>query len=62
MVSIDIYLNETSRHANIILPPTGPLEHGHYDLIFSVLAVRNLQQIFTAVITHPKTPYMIGKF
>lgn len=41
MVSIDFYLNETTRHANIILPPTGPLEHGHYDLIFSALTVRN---------------------
>lgn len=41
MVSIDFYLNETTRHAHIILPPTGPLEHGHYDLIFSVLTVRN---------------------
>ena len=44
MVSIDIYLNETTRHANIILPPTSPLEHGHYDLIFNVLAVRNVSK------------------
>jgi anaerobic selenocysteine-containing dehydrogenase len=41
MVSIDIYLNETTRHANIILPPTSPLERGHYDLAFHLLAVRN---------------------
>ena len=41
MVSIDIYINETSRHANIILPPTSPLERGHYDLAFNLLAVRN---------------------
>ncbi|MFW5875443.1 MAG: molybdopterin oxidoreductase family protein [Myxococcota bacterium] len=41
MVSIDFYLNETTRHANLILPPTAPLEHGHYDLIFHLLAVRN---------------------
>jgi NADPH-dependent glutamate synthase beta subunit-like oxidoreductase/formylmethanofuran dehydrogenase subunit B len=33
MVSIDFYLNETSRHADIILPPTGPFEHAHYDLV-----------------------------
>ena len=41
MVSIDYYLNETTRHANIILPPTTALEHDHYDLVFNLLAVRN---------------------
>lgn len=41
MVSIDFYLNETTRHAQVILPPTGPLEHDHYDLAFHNLAVRN---------------------
>ncbi|MAR91156.1 MAG: dehydrogenase [Pseudomonadales bacterium] len=41
MVAIDFYLNETTRHANIILPPTGPLEHGHYDLALSMFTVRN---------------------
>jgi anaerobic selenocysteine-containing dehydrogenase len=41
MVSIDCYLNETTRHAHIILPPTSPLERGHYDIAFHVLAVRN---------------------
>ncbi|MFN8481919.1 MAG: molybdopterin-dependent oxidoreductase [Anaerolineae bacterium] len=41
MVSIDIYLNETTRHAHIILPPTTGLETEHYDVIFHVLAVRN---------------------
>ena len=34
MVSLDPYLNETTRHADIILPPTAPLEHDHYDLAF----------------------------
>src|SRR5262249_29210843 len=42
MVSIDFYLNETTRHAHIILPPTGPLERGHYDLAFHLLGVRNV--------------------
>jgi anaerobic selenocysteine-containing dehydrogenase len=41
MVAIDIYLNETTRHANMILPPTTGLETDHYDLIFHVLAVHN---------------------
>jgi anaerobic selenocysteine-containing dehydrogenase len=42
MASIDFYVNETTRHANIILPPTGPLERGHYDIAFHLLAVRNV--------------------
>jgi anaerobic selenocysteine-containing dehydrogenase len=41
MVSIDFYLNETTRHAHVILPPSGPLEHDHYDLALHILAVRN---------------------
>ena len=41
MVSIDFYINETTRHAHIILPPTASLERGHYDLAFNLLAVRN---------------------
>ncbi len=41
MVSIDFYVNETTRHADVILPPTGPLERDHYDLIFHLLAVRD---------------------
>ncbi|GAB3091409.1 molybdopterin-dependent oxidoreductase [Aestuariicella hydrocarbonica] len=41
MVAVDLYINETTRHADIILPPTGPLEHDHYDIAFHRLAVRN---------------------
>jgi anaerobic selenocysteine-containing dehydrogenase len=41
MVSIDIYINETTRHADIILPPTTGLETDHYDMIFHVFGVRN---------------------
>ncbi|MEM7348762.1 MAG: molybdopterin oxidoreductase family protein, partial [Chloroflexota bacterium] len=41
MVAIDIYINETTRHANIILPPTTGLETDHYDVVFHNLAVRN---------------------
>jgi len=42
IVSIDFYVNETTRHAHIILPPAGPLERGHYDIAFHLLAVRNV--------------------
>ncbi|MCO6486875.1 MAG: molybdopterin oxidoreductase family protein, partial [Phaeodactylibacter sp.] len=41
MAAIDIYINETTRHANIILPPTTGLETEHYDIIFHILAVHN---------------------
>lgn len=41
MVSIDIYINETTRKADIILPPATGLEVSHYDVIFNLLAVRN---------------------
>ena len=41
MVSIDIYLNETSRHASIILPPLTGLERPHYDMVFHALSIRN---------------------
>lgn len=41
MLAVDIYINETTRHADIILPPTTGLETGHYDLAFHGLAVRN---------------------
>ncbi|MFV2072765.1 MAG: molybdopterin-dependent oxidoreductase [Thermoanaerobaculales bacterium] len=41
MVAIDFFLNETTRHAHIILPPTASLERDHYDLVFNLLAVRN---------------------
>ena len=41
VVAIDFYVNETTRHADVILPPAGPLERDHYDLIFHTLAVRD---------------------
>ncbi len=41
MVSVDIYLNETTKHANIILPATTGLENSHYDIFFNSFSVRN---------------------
>jgi len=40
-VAVDFYVNETTRFAHLILPPTGPLERDHYDIAFHALAVRN---------------------
>jgi anaerobic selenocysteine-containing dehydrogenase len=42
MVSVDPYRNETTRHANVILPPPPPLARSHYDLAFYTLSVRNV--------------------
>jgi anaerobic selenocysteine-containing dehydrogenase len=50
MVSIDLYVNETTRHAHYILPPTSPLERDHYDLIFHALAIRNTAKFSPAVL------------
>lgn len=42
MVSLDIYLNETTRHADVILPGLSPFEQSHYDLALRQLAIRNV--------------------
>jgi anaerobic selenocysteine-containing dehydrogenase len=49
MVAIDIYLNETTRHADVVLPPTSALERDQYDLIFHAFAVRNTARWTPAV-------------
>lgn len=41
MVSVDPYLNETSRHAHVVLPPPPPSRSPHHDFAFNTLAVRN---------------------
>lgn len=53
MVSIDYYLNETTRHADVILPPTCAVEHDHYDLVFMHLAVRNVARYSPAIVPKP---------
>ncbi|WP_263171564.1 molybdopterin-dependent oxidoreductase [Streptomyces sp. SCSIO ZS0520] len=41
MVSVDPYLNETSRHADVVLPPPPPSQSAHFDYAFNGFAVRN---------------------
>ncbi len=53
MVSIDMYINETTRHANIILPPVGPLERGQFDPVFHFVAIRNTIKYAPAMLTPP---------
>jgi anaerobic selenocysteine-containing dehydrogenase len=52
-VAIDFYLNETTRHAHLILPPSSPLEREHYDLIFHTLAVRDTAKYSAPVFPKP---------
>jgi anaerobic selenocysteine-containing dehydrogenase len=42
LLCVDFYVNETTRHADVILPPPSPLERGHYDLAFYLFALRNV--------------------
>ena len=50
---MDVYLNETTRHAQLILPPTSALEHDHYDLAFHKFAVRNTARYNAPVLPEP---------
>jgi len=50
MCSIDIYLNETTRHADVILPPATGLETPHYGLPFYNLAVHNTAKFSQAAV------------
>jgi anaerobic selenocysteine-containing dehydrogenase len=54
MVSLDIYQNETTRHAHLIIPPTHTLEQSHYDLVLSAFAVRNIAKYSEPVVEPPR--------
>ncbi|HET9693369.1 MAG TPA: molybdopterin oxidoreductase family protein [Steroidobacteraceae bacterium] len=53
MVAVDFYLNETTRHAHLILPPASPLERSHYDIALSGFAVRNVAKFSPALFPKP---------
>ncbi|MFJ3673073.1 molybdopterin oxidoreductase family protein [Streptomyces sp. NPDC090106] len=56
MVSVDPYLNETSRHATVVLPPPPPSQSPHHDFAFNTLAVRNQVRY-----TRPAVPLEPGR-
>ncbi|MGW6737332.1 molybdopterin oxidoreductase family protein [Streptomyces sp. NPDC055013] len=56
MVSVDPYLNETSRHAHVLLPPPPPSQSPHHDFAFNTLAVRNQVRY-----TRPAVPLEPGR-
>jgi anaerobic selenocysteine-containing dehydrogenase len=49
-VAVDPYLNETTRHAHLILPPPSPLEREHSDLALAMVAVRGTAKFSEAVL------------
>jgi anaerobic selenocysteine-containing dehydrogenase len=53
MVSVDIYVNETTRHADVILPSPSPLQKAHFDFVFQGFAVRNYTNYSPAVLPRP---------
>ncbi|MET7407081.1 molybdopterin-dependent oxidoreductase [Streptomyces parvulus] len=56
MVSVDPYLGETSRHADVVLPPPPPAQSPHHDFAFNTLAVRNQVRY-----TRPAVPLEPGR-
>jgi anaerobic selenocysteine-containing dehydrogenase len=57
MLALDVYVNETSRHADVVLPGPTPLRHAHYDLAFYQLSVRNIANFTPPVLPpDPDTP------
>jgi anaerobic selenocysteine-containing dehydrogenase len=53
MVSLDIYRNETTRHARVLLPTTFGLEREHFDLLLQAVAVRNVTRWSPALFDPP---------
>src|SRR4051794_138145 len=49
VLAVDIYVNETTRHADVILPGPGPMAKSHYDLAVYQLAVRNVANYSPAI-------------
>ncbi|MCA1826737.1 MAG: molybdopterin-dependent oxidoreductase [Myxococcales bacterium] len=60
MVSIDLYRNETTRHADLILPTSFGFERDHYDAVFYLLSVRNAARYAKALV--PPPPGVRGDF
>jgi len=50
MVSVDVYVNETTRHADVVLPGVSPLQEMHYDVAFPQLAYRNVARVSASVL------------
>lgn len=58
--AVDFYLNETTRHADMILPPSGSLEHDNYEALFHGFAIRNTAKFSPAAV--PPAPGQLDDF
>jgi anaerobic selenocysteine-containing dehydrogenase len=54
MVSVDIYVNETTRHADVILPAPSPIEKPHYDIPFYFFSIRNIANFSPPLMDPPE--------
>ncbi len=59
MASVDFFINETTRHSDLILPPTSPVENDHYPMLELAMGVRNVARYSPALFepeTRPNAP------
>ncbi|MEX1162677.1 MAG: molybdopterin-dependent oxidoreductase, partial [Nitriliruptor sp.] len=49
VIAVDPYVGATARHADVVLPPPGPLQRSHCDLVFAGLSIRNVINYSPAV-------------
>jgi anaerobic selenocysteine-containing dehydrogenase len=54
VASVDIYRNETTRYADVILPPTGHLEHSNYEIVFDLVSVRHWSKYSPQALPKPE--------
>jgi anaerobic selenocysteine-containing dehydrogenase len=52
-VAVDMYVTETTRHADVILPPVSPLERSDIDIVMPAVAVRNHVRYNAAALPKP---------
>jgi anaerobic selenocysteine-containing dehydrogenase len=53
-VAVDMYVTETTRHADVILPPVAHLERSDIDLVFPAFSVRNQIRYNPAAVPAPR--------
>jgi anaerobic selenocysteine-containing dehydrogenase len=52
LVSVDMFVNETTRHAHVVFPAQSPLTRSHYDIAFYQFSLRNIANYSPAVLPH----------
>ncbi len=57
MLCFDMYVNETTQYATLIIPPTSPLEHCHYDLVIQLVAFRHSAKFSPPLFEKPEGSY-----